>query len=236
MTDHNKPTDGQGRGSETAFENLSLLHVNIPRSTIGTNAPSESEYDTCTFFLVKDCKNVAELRAEILQGVGTSSSHEEGTTTRTEHTLPEVALIDAKMIPSPLVVKAAAAKALQQYHSPQKLKSRSLHSELVYCLSGSKHIAKSLADFGIRDDSQHIIVAIVNPSDDDLRVLMRRVQGTCIVDEAAMYAELANICDIQTVVKKYKISANEIQLGKEDGDDDIYGEAVVARIAARDCM
>jgi len=235
MADDNKPTDGQNRGPETAFENMSLLHVKIPRSTMGTSSPSESEYDTCTFFLVKDCKNAAELRAEILQGgrVGPSSSNEE---TKTGDTLPEVALIDAKMIPSPLVVKAAAAKALQQYYSPQKLKSKSLHSELVYCLSGSKHIAKSLGDFGIRDDSQHIIVAIVNASDDDLRVLVGRVQGTCIVDEGAMYAELANICDIQTVVKKYKITANEIQLGKEDGDDDIYGEAVVARIAARDCM
>lgn len=52
---------------------------------------------------------------------------------------PEAALIDASVVMSPLVVEAAGGVALRQQEKGG-LKTKSLHAELVFGLSGSKHV------------------------------------------------------------------------------------------------
>ena len=53
---------------------------------------------------------------------------------------PEAALIDATKVLDPVVVEAAGALALQGLTGNSGLKTRSLHAELVYSISGSKHV------------------------------------------------------------------------------------------------
>jgi hypothetical protein len=52
---------------------------------------------------------------------------------------PEAAIINATMLPSLLVLHASAHKALTAAQRGG-LRSRTLHSELVFGLSGSKHV------------------------------------------------------------------------------------------------
>jgi tRNA threonylcarbamoyladenosine modification (KEOPS) complex Cgi121 subunit len=56
---------------------------------------------------------------------------------------PEASIIDAAMVQEPMVLLAAAGIVLHNYKK-NALRARSLHAELVYTLSGSKHVRKSL--------------------------------------------------------------------------------------------
>lgn len=57
---------------------------------------------------------------------------------------PEAALANAALVPDPLVLHAAAYKALAA-QARGGLRTRSLHAELVFNLSGSKHVRRGLA-------------------------------------------------------------------------------------------
>lgn len=57
---------------------------------------------------------------------------------------PEASIIDAAMVQEPMVLLAAAGIVLHNYKK-NALRARSLHAELVYTLSGSKHVRKSSA-------------------------------------------------------------------------------------------
>ena len=170
---------------------------------------------TLTLFLVKECENAAKLRSSILQG-GTD--------------LPEVALIDASMILDPVIVHAAAGMALQQHMSTtQKLKSKTLHSELVFSLAGSKHIGRSLATFGIKDDSTNLLVAMFDASPEMIDKLMASIGGNVISEENEIRLELDSMCDRAEVCKAYKVSDCELEVGS-------ITDAILCRIAARDCV
>lgn len=188
----------------------SVLQIDLACPGMETNGAH-----TLNVFLVKECENAPELRTWILQGVPG---------------LPEAALIDASMILDPVIVHAAAGMALQQHISPTlSLKSKTLHSELVFSLSGSKHIGRSLAKFGIKDDTTNLLVAMFDASPEDLEKVMSSMRGHVVVGEDAIRKELESICDTQDVCKTYKISNIELEIGN-------MTDAILSRIAARDCI
>lgn len=187
-----------------------VLQLNLACPGMETNGGH-----TLALFLVKECENAPELRTWILQG-GTC--------------LPEAALIDASMIFDPVIIQAAAGMALQQHISPGlSLKSKTLHSEIVFSLSGSKHIGRSLAKFGIKDDTKNLLVAMFDASPEDLKKVMNSVRGEVVTGEDAIRKELENICDTQDICKTYKISNIELDIGN-------MTDAILCRIAARDCV
>lgn len=55
---------------------------------------------------------------------------------------PEAAIINAALVPDLFAVHLSAHKALQA-SSRASLRTRSLHAELVFGISGSKHVRKS---------------------------------------------------------------------------------------------
>lgn len=170
---------------------------------------------TLAIFLVKECENAAELRSSLLQG-GSG--------------LPEVALMDASMILDPAIVHAAAGMAWQQHISPtQKIKTRTLHSELVFSLSGSKNIGRSLAIFGIKDSTRHLLVAMFDASPENVDVLIKAIKGRVVMEEDMIRSELKNICDEEAICMAYKISSIELEVGS-------ITDAILCRIASRDCL
>ena len=143
---------------------------------------------------------------------------------------PEAALIDARTLAHLLVVKAAAGLALQ-HHTHGTLRTKTLHSELVYSLSGSKHIGSSLGTFGIKDDTTCLLVAKFDASDEDINALRNLVASNeCILEgEEDINAHIEKGCDEKAIVKAYKIVDQELQIGT-------LVDAIVCRIAARDCL
>ncbi|KAJ6936763.1 EKC/KEOPS complex subunit Tprkb [Populus alba x Populus x berolinensis] len=82
---------------------------------------------------------------------------------------PEVAFLNASLIPDVFPLLAAAHKTLIA-KSRDSLTTRTLHSELVYNYSGSKHITESLKRCGISDSTTYILAARFNASPDEVRI------------------------------------------------------------------
>ncbi|KAL2457755.1 Kinase binding protein [Forsythia ovata] len=136
---------------------------------------------------------------------------------------PEIALLNALLIPNVFPVLAAAHKTLIA-KSREALTTRTLHSELVYNYSGSKHISESLKRSGISDSTSYILVARFGASADEVTAIKELIKGAEIaLDELE---ERANQAQIQ---KHYKISALELGISS-------LSDAITCRIAARDAL
>ncbi|KAL0412541.1 UNVERIFIED_CONTAM: EKC/KEOPS complex subunit Tprkb [Sesamum radiatum] len=148
---------------------------------------------------------------------------------------PEVAFLNASLIPDVFPVLAAAYKT-HVAKSRESLTTRTLHSEIVYNYSGSKHISESLKRCGISDSTSYILVARFGASSDEIdkqnnftaapqmTVIKGLIKGTEIGLE-----ELAGRADQSQIQKHYKISALELGISS-------VSDAITCRIAARDAL
>ncbi|CAO2816678.1 unnamed protein product [Amaranthus hypochondriacus] len=136
---------------------------------------------------------------------------------------PEVAFLNASLIPDVFPVLAAAHKALISKER-ESLTTRTLHSELVYNYSGSKHITESLKRCGISDGCTNILAACFNASSDEMKAIREIVKGKEI--DLNELAGRANQAQIQ---KHYKIPSPELAVGS-------IADAITCRIAARDAL
>lgn len=137
---------------------------------------------------------------------------------------PDCAVLNAAMVPDAFIVLQAAARALAA-ESRSKIATRSLHAELVFSVSGSKHIAETLRRFGVADDTKALVVARFDATPEELDQLKALVAG-----RLAPLSDLSAVCDRAALTKVYKISQQELAL--EGGMVD----AIACRIAGRDCQ
>ncbi|KAG6777744.1 hypothetical protein POTOM_017575 [Populus tomentosa] len=136
---------------------------------------------------------------------------------------PEVAFLNASLIPDIFPLLAAAHKTLIA-KSRDSLTTRTLHSELVYNYSGSKHITESLKRCGISDSTTYILAARFNASPDEMKAVEKLVNGKEIELE-----ELEGRANQAQIQKHYKISGLEAGLSS-------LADAITCRIAARDAL
>ncbi|KAG0536639.1 hypothetical protein BDA96_03G081000 [Sorghum bicolor] len=136
---------------------------------------------------------------------------------------PEVAFLNASLVPDVFPVLAAALKALLS-KSRESLTTRTLHSELVYNYSGSKHITESLKRCGISDDTTYILAACFDASDEEMKAVKKLISGTEID-----LAELERRANQPQILKHYKIPPQELSIST-------LPDAIVCRIAARDAL
>ncbi|XP_030523228.1 EKC/KEOPS complex subunit Tprkb isoform X4 [Rhodamnia argentea] len=136
---------------------------------------------------------------------------------------PEVALLNALLIPDIFPVLAAAHKTLLS-NSRGSLTTRTLHSELVYNYSGSKHITESLKRCGISDSSTYVLAARFNASPDEMKAIAALTGGREIELE-----ELEGKANLAQIQKHYKISGPELGISS-------LADAITCRIAARDAL
>ncbi|XP_031260335.1 EKC/KEOPS complex subunit Tprkb-like [Pistacia vera] len=136
---------------------------------------------------------------------------------------PEVAFLNALLIPDVFPLLAAAHKTLIA-KSRESLTTRTLHSELVYNYSGSKHITESLKRCGISDSSTYVLAARFNASPDEMKAVEKLVNGKEIGLE-----ELEGKADQAQIKKHYKISGPELEISS-------LTDAITCRIAARDAL
>ncbi|KAL5671229.1 hypothetical protein ACJX0J_015535, partial [Zea mays] len=90
---------------------------------------------------------------------------------------PAVALLNASLVPDVFPILAAALKALLS-KTRESLTTRTLHSELVYNYSGSKHITESLKRCGISDNTTYILAACFDASDEEMKAVEKLISGT----------------------------------------------------------
>ncbi|KAF0905056.1 hypothetical protein E2562_000866 [Oryza meyeriana var. granulata] len=136
---------------------------------------------------------------------------------------PEVAFLNASLVPDVFPVLVAAHKALLS-QGREALTTRTLHSELVYNYSGSKHITESLKRCGISDDTSYILAARFDASDEEIKAVERLICGTEID-----LAELETRANQPQILKHYKITPQELSIST-------LPDTIVCRIAARDAL
>ncbi|CAI9104337.1 OLC1v1002985C1 [Oldenlandia corymbosa var. corymbosa] len=136
---------------------------------------------------------------------------------------PEVALLNALLIPDVFPVLAAAHKTLLA-KSRESLTTKTLHSELVYNYSGSKHISESFKRCGISESSTYILVAWFNASVDEVTAIGELIKGKEIELD-----ELDGRADHSQIQKHYKISSLELGVSS-------LADAITSRIAVRDAL
>ncbi|MFS7994073.1 putative CGI121/TPRKB superfamily protein [Helianthus anomalus] len=136
---------------------------------------------------------------------------------------PEVALLNASLIPDIFPVLAAAHKTLVA-KSRDSLTTRTLHSELVYNYSGSKHISESLKRCGISDSTTYILVARFGALEEEMTAMKTLIKGNEIDLE-----ELEGKANKPQIQKHYKITGVELGIST-------LGDAITCRIVARDAL
>ncbi|KAF3435399.1 hypothetical protein FNV43_RR22488 [Rhamnella rubrinervis] len=136
---------------------------------------------------------------------------------------PEVAFLNASLIPEVFPVLAAAHKSLIA-KLRESLTTRTLHSELVYNYSGSKHITESFKRCGISGSSTYVLAARFNASPDEMKSVEKLINGKEIDLE-----ELGGRADNAQIQKHYKISGLELGISS-------LADAITCRIAARDAL
>ncbi|KAL7263845.1 hypothetical protein ACSBR1_001908 [Camellia fascicularis] len=120
-------------------------------------------------------------------------------------------------------VLAAAHKTLLA-KSRESLTTRTLHSELVFNYSGSKHITESLKRCGISESSTYILVARFGASAVFLSPFMKAIEKLVSGKEIDLEELLERVNQAQ-IQKNYKISDPELGISS-------LADAIACRIAA----
>ena len=174
---------------------------------------------TLSVFLVRNVSNAAAVRADILAGATANETDASGACGSVD-----AAFMDATLIPSLSVLRSAAAMACQNLPA---LKTKTIHAELVWSLSGNRHTGRALSTFGIQDTGRHVLAAKFDATERELEWLRGRVEGEVVEEREAVEAALREVCDSAKVKKVYGICQAELEIGNME-------ESVVGRIAARD--
>jgi len=143
--------------------------------------------------LFRNVKNAAFLHQQLLTG----------------NTAFEYAFIDASVIISRLHALSAAYRAVNDLLE-NRLKSRNVHSEIVFSLSPNNNIAESFRRFGISPTTSSLLV--IKVSTPLLPFTAEKIQehlGASIEGEQIAFTdeELQNMTDLARVKKIYKINA-----------------------------
>ncbi|XP_045787181.1 EKC/KEOPS complex subunit Tprkb-like isoform X2 [Trifolium pratense] len=138
---------------------------------------------------------------------------------------PEVAFLNASLVCIIILslFMLSAHKTLV-VKSRDSLTTRTLHSELVYNYSGSKHITESLKRCGISETTTYVLAARFDATPDEIKAIEKLVIGKEIDLE-----ELEGRANQAQIQKHYKISASELGISS-------LADAITCRIAARDAL
>ncbi|KAF7859483.1 uncharacterized protein EAF02_010931 [Botrytis sinoallii] len=135
----------------------------------------------------------------------------------------EYAFIDASVVLSKLHILAAAYRAINDALE-ERLKSRNIHSEIVFSLSMNNNIAESFRRFGITPTTTSLLVVKVAPASSASQIsehLSSVVEGEPVSfdDES-----LASMVDIARVKKLYKLNVTGGGGGKKGGANGVNGK------------
>ncbi|KAL2868007.1 EKC/KEOPS complex subunit CGI121/TPRKB [Aspergillus lucknowensis] len=142
--------------------------------------------------LYKDVQNSSYLRQQLLSA----------------NTEFEYAFIDASMILSRAHALSAVFRAANDYLNG-RLKSRNVHSEIVFSLSPTNNIADSFRKFGIADTTSRLLVVKISVTPDITHEsvaahLEQNVQGSQIPFDDATLSEIS---DVTKIKKAYKLGS-----------------------------
>lgn len=156
-----------------------------------------------TQLLFRDVNNAAELRKKAMEGKING------------------ALINPTMVVNPFQVLVAANKAVH-LQKVDKMKTRSLNSEIIFNLSPTNNISDAFKRFGISDNDNAVHIVLVHSVDENhVADIVAKVDGKQLpVDQ------VSTLTDTDKIKKLFKVTPKENNLL----------DAVVCRMATKDVV
>ncbi|KAF8263437.1 CGI-121-domain-containing protein [Lactarius quietus] len=145
--------------------------------------------------------NAAELRARIVR-----ASTLEGDEGDAEREAVNFAFVDARLVTSVLHIQTAITQALLAA-AQNTLRTKTVHSEVIWALNPSNNITEALRRYGVTDDSTALLVVRIDPlASLEVRGRMSAVvQGTLVP-----MAALAELTDWVAVKKYNKLGGDPV--------------------------
>ena len=133
-------------------------------------------------------------------------------------------VIKAALIADPFQVLVAANRAAINAKM-NRLTTKSLYTEVLFNLSISKNISRSLMEFGITDNDKNILVALIHKINDDestSKLVTDRIKG-----DNMPISRLPEFTDLDLIRKTYKIDKDESTVSN-------LTNSIVSRISCKD--
>lgn len=118
-------------------------------------------------------------------------------------------VIKANLVIDPFQIAVAANRAVLNEKYGQMV-TRSLFTEVIYCLSTSKNISQSLENFGISNDTKNILVVLIQ--NDQEKETIEKLIFASIKGERLPIDRLPEFSDATLIKKMYKIDAEEAKV------------------------
>ncbi|XP_001606178.1 EKC/KEOPS complex subunit Tprkb [Nasonia vitripennis] len=141
-----------------------------------------------TIYLYKDVQNIEEIHKKIIS-----------------KELP-CCIVKANLVLDPFQLVIAANKAALNEKYKQMV-TRSLFTEVIYCLSTSKNISQSLTTFGISDDTTNILVILIHKAEG--KEIQEKLVFDSISGERIPISKLSQFTDVNLIKSTYKIDKDE---------------------------
>ncbi|KAK2581792.1 hypothetical protein KPH14_002267 [Odynerus spinipes] len=160
----------------------------------------------CTLYLFKNVQNTAEIRRKVVSGDFACC------------------ILKPTYIVDPFQVIIAANKAILNEKSNQLI-TKSKFTEILFYLSMTKNISRSLADFGVSDDDKNILVVTIHKANEQESTLKRIVE--VVKGEKVSLEELKELTNLELARKYYKIDKEELNVSN-------FIDSVISKMACKD--
>lgn len=161
-----------------------------------------------TAALFRDVTNSSALRSKLMKGE------------------LNCALINVTYIPGMLAVLLACNKSVHCYTN-SSMKTRSLHTEVIYNLSPTNSIKDSLKNFSISDDEKIILYVAIRKVSEDTDPVCNIVDS--IEGNIGSLDDLSVVSNAEKIKELYKIGDKELNISS-------LTEAVVMRVSTKDAL
>ncbi|KAH9956799.1 CGI-121-domain-containing protein [Russula dissimulans] len=177
--------------------------------------------------LFKHVRNAAKLKARIVR-----ASTLEGIEGDMEREAVNFAFVDARVVTSVLHIQTAIAQALLSA-TQNTLRTKTVHSEVIWALNPSNNITEALRRYGVSDDSTALLVIRIHPLEtSDVKSRM------CAVVEGTLVpiSELEGLTD-WIAVKKYNKLNGDLAIREAQRDPKsehhLIDEIVISLVAMK---
>lgn len=162
----------------------------------------------CTLYLFENVQNSNEIRRKVMNNELSCS------------------VIKASLIVDPFQIIIAANKTAINAKMNQ-ITTKNIYTELLFNLSTSKNISRTLIEFGISDNDKNILIVLLCKENDKKLIsetIMNVVKGKKI-----SISRLSEFTDFDLIKKIYKIEEDELNVSN-------LIDSIVSRISCKDFM
>ncbi|KAH9986800.1 kinase binding protein CGI-121-domain-containing protein [Russula vinacea] len=145
--------------------------------------------------------NAANLKARIVR-----ASTLEGTEGQVEREAVNFAFVDARLITSVLHIQTAITQALLAA-AQNTLRTKTVHSEVIWALNPSNNITEALRRYGVSGDTSALLVIRIDPLDPSS---VKNRMSAVIEGTQAPLSQLASLTDWVAVKRYNKLNVDPV--------------------------